>query len=88
MVKRFLLFTGSNYYPSGGWSDYRDSYATREEALVAERSGDSVAGRRYAGRTNRCRGTMQKAVKLPPTRNHRQLAGVGQRAAARRCTGA
>ena len=37
-MKRFLLFSGSNYYPRGGWSDFRGSYDTCEEALAAPRS--------------------------------------------------
>ena len=28
-----LLFAGYNYYPSGGWSDFVDSFQTKEEAL-------------------------------------------------------
>lgn len=32
LTKPFLLFAGNNYYPSGGWDDYVDSYSTLEEA--------------------------------------------------------
>lgn len=35
-MKRFLLFCGMQYYPSGGWNDLRDKgYDTLEEALKA-----------------------------------------------------
>ena len=33
----FLLFYGDNYYPGGGWYDFKGSYATLEEALAANR---------------------------------------------------
>ncbi len=39
-MKRFLLFSGSNYYPHGGWDDFRGSYDSCEEALAAPRHGD------------------------------------------------
>jgi hypothetical protein len=32
-LKRFLLFTGSQYYARGGWSDFKSSFDTFEEAL-------------------------------------------------------
>lgn len=32
MDKKFHLFQYDNYYPSGGMSDYKGSYATLEEA--------------------------------------------------------
>lgn len=32
IVKRFLVFGFEQYYPSGGWSDYLDSFETAEEA--------------------------------------------------------
>lgn len=31
-MKRFLLFTFDEYYPSGGWADFVDSFETIEEA--------------------------------------------------------
>lgn len=31
-MKRFLLFTGDNYYPSGGWGDFQKDFDTLEEA--------------------------------------------------------
>ena len=36
-MKRYLLFTGEYYYPSGGWRDFRDSFDTVEEALTQSR---------------------------------------------------
>jgi hypothetical protein len=33
--KPFLLFAGSDYYPSGGWNDYRSAHATEEAAAMA-----------------------------------------------------
>lgn len=29
----FLLFAGYNYYPSGGWDDFKGSFSSREEAI-------------------------------------------------------
>jgi hypothetical protein len=34
-LKRFLVFAGDDYYPSGGWGDFRGSYDTLEEALAS-----------------------------------------------------
>jgi hypothetical protein len=31
----FALFTGSQYYPSGGWHDYEGTYDTQLEAYEA-----------------------------------------------------
>lgn len=31
--KRFVLFAGSTYYPSGGWDDYAGSADTLQDAL-------------------------------------------------------
>lgn len=33
-MKRFLLFTGLYYYPSGGMDDFREDFDTLEEALA------------------------------------------------------
>ena len=30
----FLLFVGDNYYPSGGWADFKGAYSTVGEALA------------------------------------------------------
>ncbi len=32
MLKRYLVFAGSTYYPAGGWGDFRTSCDTVEEA--------------------------------------------------------
>jgi hypothetical protein len=34
-MKRFLLFTFASYYPQGGWSDFRASYDTVQDAQIA-----------------------------------------------------
>ena len=31
-MKRFLLFSGDSYYPSGGWSDFDKDFDTVDEA--------------------------------------------------------
>jgi len=31
----FLVFAGDNYYPSGGWDDFRSAHTTEEEANTA-----------------------------------------------------
>ncbi len=36
----FLLFAGDTYYPSGGWEDYRGSFATLESAVDAAKGWD------------------------------------------------
>jgi len=33
-VKRYLLFSGTDYYPSGGWNDFDDSFDSAEAAKV------------------------------------------------------
>ena len=35
IMKRFLLFGGITYYPSGGWFDFQDGYDTLKEAIAA-----------------------------------------------------
>jgi hypothetical protein len=34
-MKRFLLFAGDQYYPSGGWQDFKKSFDTALEAVRA-----------------------------------------------------
>lgn len=34
-MKRYLLFAGEEYYPSGGWNDFRGAFDTLEEARLA-----------------------------------------------------
>ena len=43
-MKRYLLFAGDIYYPSGGWDDFKDSFDGVAEAIAALGAGD----RRYA----------------------------------------
>ena len=31
-MKKFLLFMGDVYYPSGGWEDFKGAFATIEDA--------------------------------------------------------
>lgn len=33
-LKRYLVFTGSNYYPVGGWDDFKGSFDNQEEAIA------------------------------------------------------
>lgn len=33
-MKRYALFAGSSYYPSGGWKDFVGSFDTAMEARV------------------------------------------------------
>lgn len=35
MLKRFLVFDYSDYYPGGGWNDFEGTFDTIEEALRA-----------------------------------------------------
>lgn len=34
-MKKFLLFSGDNHYPMGGWRDFLGSFDTKEEAVAA-----------------------------------------------------
>jgi len=34
-MKRYALFAGDYYYPSGGWNDFRGSFETVEAAVDA-----------------------------------------------------
>ena len=36
-MKRYALFTGDDYYPRGGWDDFKGSFDTVEDALAAPR---------------------------------------------------
>jgi len=33
-MKRYLLFYGDSYYPSGGWTDLKGSFDDEKEALI------------------------------------------------------
>lgn len=34
-MKRYLLFSGEQYYPGGGWTDFGGDFDTVEEAMEA-----------------------------------------------------
>jgi len=34
-MKRFLVFAGDCYYPSGGWNDFKSDHETLSEAFEA-----------------------------------------------------
>lgn len=34
-MERYLVFSGENYYPLGGWEDFRNSYDSEAEARNA-----------------------------------------------------
>ena len=34
-MKRYLVFAGADYYPSGGWGDFIDSFDDIDEARAA-----------------------------------------------------
>lgn len=34
-MKRYLLFCGYQYYPSGGWEDFAGSYDSIREAILS-----------------------------------------------------
>lgn len=37
-MKRYLVFAGYDYYPSGGWDDFQSDHETAEEAHAAVRT--------------------------------------------------
>ena len=37
-MKRFLLFNGSYYHPSGGWWDFNNDFELMEQAIAATNS--------------------------------------------------
>lgn len=46
-MKRYLLFADYQYYPRGGWSDFKDSFDSLEEAFVHGRQKDSSGRKRF-----------------------------------------
>jgi len=36
-MKRYLLFTGNDYYPDGGWGDFAGDFDTIEEIKYTEK---------------------------------------------------
>lgn len=43
-MKRYLVFAGNYYYPSGGWNDFHSAYDTLEEARELTKKMKSEAG--------------------------------------------
>jgi hypothetical protein len=41
-IQRYAVFSGDQFYPNGGWRDYRSSHATLEAARQAPAPGDWV----------------------------------------------
>jgi len=39
-VGTLLLFAGDNYYPVGGWNDFRGQFQSETDALAAVAKGD------------------------------------------------
>lgn len=36
-LKRYLLFAGETYYPSGGWMDFIRSFDSKKDAVILAR---------------------------------------------------
>ena len=47
-MKPFLLFTGSDHYPVGGWSDFSADFATQK---LAEEAGKKTLEPRYGNKS-------------------------------------
>ena len=41
-LKRFAVFSGDQFYPNGGWRDFRSSYATIKAARQAAEGNKSL----------------------------------------------
>jgi hypothetical protein len=41
-MKRYALFLGEFYYPSGGWDDFKNSFDTLDEAIKAALKEDTA----------------------------------------------
>lgn len=41
VVKRYLLFYGDNYYPSGGWGDFQGDFDSLDDAVEAAETGNT-----------------------------------------------
>lgn len=39
-MNRYLLFAGDQYYPCGGWNDFRGGFSSIEDARDATRDKD------------------------------------------------
>jgi len=42
-MKRYLLFAGDHYYPSGGWRDFQGSFDTGTEAVEEAQKGKNYS---------------------------------------------
>ena len=45
-MKRYLLFSGSGFYPYGGWGDFQDDFGSLDEAKEQVRQWMDVEARR------------------------------------------
>jgi hypothetical protein len=45
-MKRYLVFAGDDFYPSGGWKDLKDSFNSFEEADLYLQSIISIRNKR------------------------------------------
>jgi hypothetical protein len=43
-MNRYLLFAGYDYYPSGGWNDFRGDFENLDVAVDQARQGDKMWG--------------------------------------------
>jgi hypothetical protein len=46
-MKRYLLFAHDQYYPCGGWGDFKSSFDSLEEAFAYGRQKDINGHKRY-----------------------------------------
>lgn len=46
-MKRYLLFSGADYYPSGGWHDFDSSFDTIAEAVDPQNTKRLYAAREW-----------------------------------------
>lgn len=37
-MKRYLVFSDENYYPGGGWNDFKSDYDSKEEAIESAKA--------------------------------------------------
>ena len=41
---KYIIFSGMNYYPSGGWEDFFDTADTLKEAKISYENGITING--------------------------------------------
>lgn len=51
-MKRYILFGGADYYPSGGWDDFVATEDSVETLVAVARQLQSETAQRYYGATN------------------------------------